>query len=101
MTPRKPAYGAIFRINAALFGAFGFAFAAWVLWPDSFKWWGFGLLSIMFGMAAPACLIHAGILIFQLYERDKELAEFEQAYKDATPSELAGDEALRKAGVKQ
>ena len=101
MTPHKPAWATIFRINIALLGAVAFAFTAWVIWPDSLKWWGFGLLSIMFAIAAPALLIKALILTVKLYQRDKALAEFEAANRDADPSELANDDVLRKAGMKK
>ena len=99
MNTRKPAYGTIFQINMALLGATSFAAASWGFWPDSLKWWGMGVFSIMCAMAAPAMLIRAFILMFKLYQRDKDLAEFEAEIPKAKPAKLAGDDALRKAGM--
>ena len=101
MTPHKPAWGTIFQINMALLGAAAFGFTAWVIWPNTPKWWGFGLMSIMLAISAPAMLIKAFILMVKLYQRDKALAEFEAANRDADPSELANDDVLRKAGMKK
>jgi hypothetical protein len=99
MEPRKSSFGTVFRINMNLLGAFSYALIAWAIWPDSAKWWGFGLLSIALALAAPALLIRAIILMAKLYSRDKAIAAFEAANRIADPSELASDEALRKAGM--
>ena len=47
----------VFKINMNLLAGFAYALGAWLIWPDSLKWWGFGLMSICLGMLAPAFLI--------------------------------------------
>ena len=99
MNPRKSNWGIVFKINMHLLGSFSYGVGAWLIWPDSLKWWGFGLISILLGMAAPALLIKAIIMMFKLHARDKEFAEFEEANRTAEPSELANIVDLKKAGM--
>lgn len=99
MTSRKSNWGTILKINLSLLGAFSFGVGAYLIWPDSLKWWGFGLISIIVGMAAPALLIKAIIMMFKLHARDKEIAEFEEANGAAEPSELASVDDLKRAGM--
>ena len=99
MNPRKSSRCTVFKINMYLLGAFSYAVGAWLIWPDSLKWWGFGLMSIALGIAAPAMLIKAIMMMFKLYARDKEFAEFEDENSVAEPSELASVEDLKKAGM--
>jgi len=99
MNPRKSSRGTVFKINMYLLGVFSYAVGAWLIWPDSLKWWGFGLMSIALGFAAPAMLIKAIRMMFKLHDRDKEFAEFEEANRAAEPSELASVEDLKKAGM--
>ncbi len=99
MNPHKSNWGIVFKINMHLLGAFSYAVGAWLIWPDSFKWWGFGFISIMLGMAAPALLIKAIIMMFKLHARDKEFAKFEDDNRTAEPSELANIVDLKKAGM--
>lgn len=99
MNPRKSSRGTVFKINICLLGAFSYAVGAWLIWPDSIKWWGFGLVSIAFAIAAPKMLFKAIRMMFKLYERDKEFAEFEEANRAAEPSELASVDDLKKAGM--
>jgi len=99
MNQNKSNRSIVFKINMYLLGAFSYAIGAWLSWPDSLKWWGFGLMSIMLGIAAPAMLIKAIVMMFKLYARDKEFAEFEEANRAAEPSELASIDDLKKAGM--
>ena len=99
MNPRKSSRGTVFKINMYLLGAFSYAFGAWLIWPDSLKWWGFGLMSIALAITAPAMLIKAIMMMFKLYARDKEFAEFEEANRAAEPSELASLDDLKRAGM--
>ena len=99
MNPRKSSRGTVFKINMYLLGAFSYAVGAWLIWPDSLKWWGFGLMSIALGITAPAMLIKAIMMMFKLHVRDKEFAEFEEANRAAEPSELANVIDLKKAGM--
>lgn len=99
MNPHKSNWGIVFKINMHLLGAFLYGVGAWLLWPDSLKSWGFGLISIMLGMAAPALLIKAIIMMFKLHARDKEFAKFEEDNRAAEPSELASVDDLKRAGM--
>jgi len=64
MNPRKSSRGTVFKINMYLLSAFSYAVGAWLIWPDSLKWWGFGLMSIALAITAPAMLIKAIMMMF-------------------------------------
>jgi len=99
MSDRKSSLGTIVKINMTLLAAVTCAFIAWAVWPARLEWWGFGLMSIIIGLAAPANLARAITLMVQLYHRDKAIAAFEATNKKSDPSKLVSDEALRKAGM--
>ncbi|MGH1330689.1 MAG: hypothetical protein ACRBBK_07390 [Paracoccaceae bacterium] len=88
-----------FQININLLGAVLYGAGAYLLWPDSLKWWGFGLLSIMLGMAAPAFLIRAIILMFKRRGHDRELDAIEDLGAAPKSARLATDDDLEDLGV--
>ncbi len=99
MSQEKSSRGIVFKINLYLLGASSYAVGAWLIWPDSLKWWGFGLLSIVLGLSAPVLLTKAIVMMARLHARDKEFAEFEEANPTAEPSELASIDDLKRAGM--
>ena len=88
-----------FKINMNLLGAVFYGAGAYLIWPDSLKWWGFGLLSIMLGMAAPAFLIRAIILMFKRRGRDAEQDAIEDLGNAPKSARLATDDDLEALGV--
>lgn len=99
MSQHKSGRSVVFKINMNLLGAFSYGVAAWLIWPDSLKGWGFGLISIILGVAAPAQLVRAIIMMAEFHTREKEFAEFEENNRAAEPSELASVDDLRRAGM--
>ena len=99
MNPRKSSRGTVFKINMYLLGAFSYAVGAWLIWPDSLKWWGFGLMSIALGMAAPTFLIKAILLMFKRQGRDAELDDIEALGNAPKSAHLATDDDLENLGV--
>ncbi|MGJ8629111.1 MAG: hypothetical protein ACSHXB_19290 [Sulfitobacter sp.] len=90
-----------FQINMYLLGAVAYGVGAYLIWPDSLKWWGFGLLSILLGMAAPAFLIKAVTLMVKRRNRDVELDAIERLGSAPKSAHLATDGDLENLGVFQ
>ena len=68
-------------------------------WPTSPEWWGMGVVSILFGMAALAS-VAAGIGgMKSLYRRDRELSGYMAQGGAPKSAKLADHERLRKAGM--
>ncbi len=101
MNKRKSHSGTVFKINMNLLGAVTYGAAAYLIWPDSLKWWGFGLLSIMLGLAAPVFLIKAIRLMFKRRDRDAEQDAIEALGNAPKSSQLATDDDLENLGVFQ
>ena len=99
MKPVQSSAGVIFGINIKFLGAALMGFTAYAIWPTSYKWWGFGLLSIMLGAAALGSLIGAFREIIQLYLRDRAIEKFMAQGAAPKSSELASSDALKKAGM--
>ncbi len=99
MKPVQSSAGAIVGINLKFLSAALMGYAAWAVWPTTYRWWGFGLLSIILGAAALGSLIGALREIVQLYLRDRALAQFMAQGKTPKSSELASSDALKKAGM--
>lgn len=99
MNPRKTNWGTVFKINMNLLGAAVYGTGAYLIWPDSLKWWGFGLLSFMLGVTAPAFLIRAIILMFKRRGRDAELAAIEALGSAPKSAHLATDSDLETLGL--
>lgn len=91
--------GAVLRINVLLLGAVLLAAIAWAIWPSSPEWWGFGLLSIILGLAAFGTLIDAVRAMVKLYERQKIVARMEATARPAEQTEFADHDALKQAGM--
>lgn len=88
-----------FQINMYLLGAVLYGVGAYLVWPDSLKWWGFGLLSILLGLAAPIFLIKAIMLMFKRRNRDVELDAIEGLGNAPKSARLATDDDLDNLGV--
>jgi len=88
-----------FQINFKLFMSLAFAFSAYWIWPSNPKWWGFGLISIVFVLVAISLLIEALGLMMKLYARDKALREYMAQGNKPKSSKLASSDTLKKAGV--
>ena len=99
MTATKTPIGAILKVNGHFLQASLFVGVAWLIWPTSPEWWGFGLLSILLGAAALASLIAALRAMTKLYVRERELARFVATARTADPSDLADQDALKDAGM--
>lgn len=99
MTSGATPISAIIKVNGHLFlGAVQGAAAFW-LWPSSLEWLGLGVLSILFGLSAFASVIAALRAMLKVYAREKEIARLAAASRAPEPSDLAGADALKKAGM--
>lgn len=94
-TPVEP----ILKINGMLLHSFLLAGGAWWLWPSSPKWWGFGLISILLGIAAFGKAVVALRDIIKLHAREKEIAHLAATSRAPDPSDLADQNALKTAGM--
>ncbi|MVA98002.1 hypothetical protein GN330_12180 [Nitratireductor sp. CAU 1489] len=91
--------GAVIGINLQLLWAAAFGFIAWVSWPGSAEWWGFGVLSVMMGLGSLGALVNALNAITGLYARDKALAELMAQGGPPKSARLAGHDDLKRAGM--
>ena len=99
MMQRPPTAGAILRINgwllyATLVGAF-----AWWLWPTRAEDWGYGMTSIILGLAAISGVIEAIKTAVKLTARDKAIARYMAQGNKPKTAEMASADALRNAGM--
>ena len=88
-----------FQINMYLLGAAAYGAGAYLLWPDSLKWWGLGVMSILLGVAAPMFFIKAILLMVKRRNRDVELATIERLGNAPKSARLANDDDLENMGV--
>lgn len=86
----------IVRINGHLLACVICGVGAYLIWPTSIEWWGFGFLSIVLGICAFKSLVRA----FRLMRKLKRFADYEADRAKPKSATLASAEALRKAGMK-
>ena len=92
--------GSVVKINKDFLMATLFGWLTWRLWNWDTDFYGAALLAIMFGIVAFGSVLGAVIQIGKLYEREKAIAAYvSQGVKPKT-SELAGGDALDKAGMR-
>ncbi len=92
-------FGSIVQINTHLLFAAISSVIAYAIWPTHPKWWGFGLLAVFLFVIATSSVIAAARTAFALYARDKVLAEFLAQGNKPKSATLAGDDALKDAGM--
>lgn len=91
--------GAIVTVNLQLLAACLFGAIAWLIWPDTPEWWGLGLLSILFGLAALSGLGNAVRAAIGLYQKERVIADYMALGGDPKSARLASLDDLRKAGM--
>jgi len=97
--PGKTSFGSVLSVNGKLLAAFIAGALAWVCWPNSSEWWQLGLFSVVLWFGAAGKLIEAIRAMIKIYVRDKQIAAFMAQGRTASNSELATQDALRKAGM--
>ncbi len=99
MTIGKAPFSSILTVNGHLLQSFLLGGGAWWLWPSSPQWWGFGLLSIMLSAAAFGKAVEALRAMVKLYARERDFSRLAATSRAPDPSDLAGQDALRNAGM--
>lgn len=99
MTPFRRNLGTIVTVNVQLLLATAFGFAAWAVWPDDPKWWGFGIASVICGMGAVAGVLNALSAMTELYNKERALAEYLAQGGSPKSAELASQKRLKEAGM--
>lgn len=99
MTATRSPSGSVLLVNGHFLQAFFLCGVAWLIWPTSPEWWGFGLLSICLGGAGFACFVAALRAMAKLYVREREIARFSATAREPVLSDLADREALKSAGM--
>jgi len=100
MTPYQASLGTTIKINAKLLYAVTLGVAAYFIWPENPKYWGFGFLSIVMTLAAIGLIIEAIRAIAKLYARDKALEIYAAQGGKTKSSEMTADDDLDKAGMR-
>ncbi len=96
----KSTTATIFKINFAFLNALFCCSIAWLIWPDSLKGYGLGMLSVILWCSGFASLIAALQGIIAVYKRDKAVEEFASIGDKPKSSTLASDDALKNAGMR-
>lgn len=97
--PGKTPFGAVMAVNGKFLAAFLAGAVGWLCWPESSEWWQFGLLSAVLWLGAIGKFIEGISAIVKIYVREREIARLMALGRIDRPSELASDDALRRAGM--
>jgi len=89
----------IVEINAKIAYAIFLVVVAYFIWPTSMKWYGFGLLSIIAGMAGAALAFNALRQIGEIREFEDDQKEFLAQGKEVKSSTLLAEDFLTEKGV--
>lgn len=87
------------EVNLKLAYAVFLGFIAWVSWPDSAKWWGFGFTSVLCGFASVAMAIQAIHLVRKIQLFEKQQREFEAKGSAVKSAGLASVDRMKSGGV--
>lgn len=91
--------GAIFKVNMLLLGSVIQGAIAYWFWPSSKEWWMLYIYSVLLGLAAITTFIKALKMIWQIYRRDSIFGAYRKKGGEQKSSQMASEEALRKAGM--
>ncbi len=89
----------VLRVNGQFLMAFFFGCAAWIFWPTSAAWWGYGLLSLGSGACAISLTIKAITLMIQVRDAERAIQHHLHQTRPSEQARLASDDALRRAGM--
>lgn len=90
---------AIAGINIKLGGAVLCAIGSYALWPSSIEWWGFGVHSILLGMASALSVLGALRDISKLRRAEQALAIYRELGTGPKGAHMADGDAMRAAGM--
>ncbi|GAB6843729.1 hypothetical protein HNR00_003409 [Methylorubrum rhodinum] len=91
--------GTVAAINGHFLLAFACGASAWLVWPQTPEWWGFGVLSIVLDVAAVSSLVKAVRAIVRLHARERAVAEFQALGPPPKSSQMASRAALVRMGM--
>ena len=100
MNYQSSRFGHIVQINRNLLFSTGFAFTAWLSWPNSPKWWGLGVMSVFCTLVALALLFQAVRLMYRIYKREQAIAAFIAQGNQPKTSVLVSNRGLQDAGMR-
>ncbi len=88
-----------YYVNRCFFTSATLTLIGYAIYPDSLKYWGFGLIAILCWLAAFACFIRAVKRMFQ--QRKQDIAYMTMMDKGTEPisAEMPDIESLKQAGV--
>lgn len=99
MTAFRRSLGTVLTVNVQLLLASASGFAAWAVWPQDPKWWGFGVASVMCGMGAVAGVANAFSAMMEFYQKERALADYLAQGGSPKSAELASQKRLKDAGM--
>lgn len=100
MSPYPSTFGTTVAINARLMMASLFGWVAFALWPGSFDWWGFWLMSGFCAFAALGLAVEAVRTMVQVYQRERMIEAYLALGGAPRSAEMASDARLRDAGMR-
>lgn len=89
----------IVRINLLGLAASLFGTAAWFVWPGTAEWWGMGVLSLLFGVAAFRLGVQALGMAWRAWEQDRAVAALDRLGGETKSSQMATTKQLKRMGM--
>lgn len=99
MRDTRPSLKAITGIIFRLVFATGFVWLADVLWPETLKWWGFGLYAILFYAGAIILAVAALRMTVEEIIRLIRVKRFKGDAHAPRADKLAGDQEMHDGGL--
>ncbi|MFG1339976.1 hypothetical protein [Xanthobacter autotrophicus] len=100
VSPFPSTLGTTVAINVKLAMASLLGWAAWAMWPGTFHWWGFWLMSGFCAFAALGLTMEALRTMVQVYQRERMIEAYLALGGAPKSSEMASSDKLRDAGMR-
>ena len=91
--------GALVRINMKAFLACCLCAAAYLLWPETLRWWGLGIISIGCGLSALGLGLDALRTAMKLHMRRKALSAYAAQGSRPKTARMTSPETLKNSGM--
>ena len=89
----------ILKINLKLAYAVFLIWLAYLCWPTSPEWWGFGFITICAGLAGFVLAIKSLGEVGQMMFRDRNIDNFNKSARQPHDDKLAGQRDIEKRGM--
>ena len=92
-------WSAVLALNGQFLGSVATGVLGWNIWPTRPEWWAMGVLACVMGLASVTLFVRAIATMVRIHARQREIASLLARGQALRPAELAGGDALRRAGM--